>query len=83
MYGQNSLFLNEAVFYDCFNTPHTLFAETVPELHWERRKRLNPLFSKRGIADFQPVIEQKVAVMGRKIERLQALGPIEVGNMFR
>jgi cytochrome P450 len=57
--------------------------QPVPELHWERRKRLNPLFSKRGIADFQPVIEQKVAVMGRKIERLQALGPIEVGNMFR
>jgi cytochrome P450 len=75
--------LKEAAFYDCFNTPHTLFAETVPELHRERRKRLNPLFSKRAIADFQPVIEQKVATVGSKIERLQDLGPIEVGNMFR
>ncbi|KAB2572680.1 Cytochrome P450 oxidoreductase [Lasiodiplodia theobromae] len=86
IYSQTNPFPKEPSFYDCFHTPHTLFAETDPALHRERRKILNPLFSRAGVAKLEPVILEKVQEMGAKLRRLVTTNPsgsIDVSNMVR
>ncbi|KAF7171749.1 hypothetical protein CNMCM5623_004041 [Aspergillus felis] len=43
IYNQTTPYLKEHGFYDGFLTPHTIFAETDPQLHKDRRKMLNPI----------------------------------------
>lgn len=85
IYSQTNPFPKEPSFYECFHTPHTLFAETDPALHKERRKILNPLFSRAGVAKLEPVILEKVQEMGAKLRRLvtTSTNPIDVSNMVR
>lgn len=60
-----------------------MFAETDPELHKERRRLLNPLFSKVGTYKLEPVIREKIYLLSSKIDRLLASKPIDTYNAFR
>ncbi|KAL2832310.1 cytochrome P450 [Aspergillus pseudoustus] len=70
IYSQTKPFLKHDKFYDAFNTPHTVFAETDSALHMERRRLLSPLFSKVGVYKLEPVIRDKVLALADKVERL-------------
>ncbi|KAI1868825.1 hypothetical protein JX265_006804 [Neoarthrinium moseri] len=84
IYSQKTQYLKEPVFYNGFNAPHSVFAEDVPALHKERRKLLNPFFSKAGILRVEGMVGDKVHRLQRKIEDLTARGhPIRAGKAFR
>lgn len=61
-------------FYDSFHTPHTLFAETNPVLHKERRKLLNPYFSKQSVTKLDGIFYSKANAMANKLRRLYTEG---------
>ncbi|GIZ48595.1 hypothetical protein CKM354_001164800 [Cercospora kikuchii] len=83
IYSQTNPFPKHDYFYECFNTPHTLFVETDTSLHKERRKTLNPLFSRTGVEQFQPAMAEKLRQIGAKLRRISKNGPIGVNNMIR
>lgn len=83
IYSQTKPFLKYAPFYDGFNTPHTVFAEIDPELHKERRRLLNPLFSKVGTYKLEPVIHEKIHLLSSKIDRILGSKLIDTYNAFR
>lgn len=83
IYSQINPFPKHAGFYDEFNTPHTLATETNPALHKERRKLLNPLFSRAGVTKLEPVILEKMYAMGAKIKRISKAGPIDMDDAIR
>ncbi|KAJ5660929.1 cytochrome P450 [Penicillium longicatenatum] len=83
IYNQSKPFLKHAAFYDGFNTPHTVFAELEPHLHKERRRMLNPLFSKVGVYKLEPLICQKIHLLSAKINRLCTTKKIDVYNAVR
>jgi Cytochrome P450 len=55
-----------------------VFAETDPVLHKERRRLLNPLFSRDGLFKLEPIIQQKVKMLLDKIHLLAGNGPVNV-----
>lgn len=83
IYNQSKPFLKHAPFYDGFSTPHTVFAELDPRLHKERRRMLNPLFSKVGVYKLEPLICEKIYMLSAKITRLCATKEIDVYNAVR
>ncbi|GME36167.1 putative cytochrome p450 [Neofusicoccum parvum] len=83
IYSQVNPFPKHAGFYDEFNTPHTLATETNRDLHKERRKLLNPLFSRAAVTKLEPVILEKIHAMGTKIKRISNLGPIDIDDAVR
>lgn len=83
IYGQSSPFPKYAPFYEGFNTPHTVFAECDPLLHKQRRRMLNPLFSRVGLFKMEPVIQQKIKMLVEKIRLLAGNGPVNVYDAFR
>jgi cytochrome P450 len=83
VYSQTQPFLKEPLLYDAFMVPTTLFAEQVPSLHKERRKMLNPLFSRQGMTKLEPVITSTVEVFMRKVRKLAKKGPINVFDAYR
>ncbi|CAG8153215.1 unnamed protein product [Penicillium nalgiovense] len=83
IYGQSSPFPKYAPFYEGFNTPHTVFAECDPLLHKQRRRMLNPLFSRVGLFKMEPVIQQKIKILVEKIRLLAGNGPVNVYDAFR
>jgi hypothetical protein len=83
IYSQSNPFPKYSPFYDGFNTPHTVFAETVPVLHKERRRMLNPLFSRVGLFKLEPIIQQKAKMLVDKIHLLSGNGPVDVYDAFR
>ena len=83
IYNQSSPFPKYAPFYDGFNTPHTVFAECDPLLHKERRRMLNPLFSRVGLFKMEPIIQQKIKMLVEKIHFLAGNGPVNVYDAFR
>lgn len=83
IYSQVNPFPKEELFYSSFGTPHTLFAETDTKLHKERRKLLNPLFSRAGVAKLEPLILEKVEEVKLKIRRVSKAEPIHVVDVFR
>ncbi|KAJ6016808.1 cytochrome P450 [Penicillium sp. IBT 35674x] len=83
IYNQSKPFLKHAPFYDGFNTPHTVFAELEPHLHKERRRMLNPLFSRVGVYKLEPLICEKIYMLSAKITRLCATKEVDVYNAFR
>ncbi|KNG84013.1 cytochrome P450 oxidoreductase [Aspergillus nomiae NRRL 13137] len=70
IYSQSKPFLKYPPFYSAFNIDHSLFAETDPALHKERRKILNPLFSRTAVFKMEGVIHTKAGIMMKKIDRL-------------
>jgi cytochrome P450 len=83
IYNQSKPFLKHAQFYNGFNTPHTVFAELDPDLHKERRRMLNPLFSKAGIYKLEPLIHEKIYMLSSKISRLCDSKEIDIYNAVR
>ena len=83
IYSQSKPFLKYAPFYDGFNTPHTVFAETDPHLHKERRRMLNPMFSKVGVYQLEPLIHEKIHILSSKINRLCGTQNIDIYNAVR
>ncbi|OLN85051.1 Benzoate 4-monooxygenase 1 [Colletotrichum chlorophyti] len=83
IYKQIDPFPKYAVFYDSFNTPHTVFAETDPARHKIRRRLLNPMFSRAGVFKLEPVIRDKLTLLMRKVDRLREKQDINVYNLFR
>ncbi|GFF74814.1 hypothetical protein IFM60648_04287 [Aspergillus lentulus] len=83
IYNQSKPFLKHAPFYNGFNTPHTVFAELDPRLHKERRRMLNPLFSKVGVYRLEPLIQEKIYLLSSKISRLCGSKEIDVHNAVR
>lgn len=83
IYNQSKPFPKHAQFYNGFNTPHTVFAELDPHLHKERRRMLNPLFSKAGIYKLEPLIHEKIYMLSSKISRLCASKEIDIYNAVR
>ncbi|KAI8648552.1 hypothetical protein NCS57_01466400 [Fusarium keratoplasticum] len=83
IYSQSSPFLKSADFYSAFNIPHTLLTETDAIAHKERRRMLNSLFSRAGVLKLQPIIHDKLRLLGDKIDRLYKKGPVNVYDAFR
>jgi cytochrome P450 len=83
IYSQVNPFPKEKSFYDSFGTPHSVFAETDAQLHKERRKLLNPLFSKSGVAKLEPLMVEKLEDVKSKIRSISKAGLIDVGKAFR
>ncbi|KAI4599138.1 hypothetical protein KJ359_002096 [Pestalotiopsis sp. 9143b] len=79
-------YAKDPTFYDGFNTPHTVFAECEPHLHRERRRILNPFFSRAGVMRVENMLFDKVNRLRAKLELLCAPGrqhPIRAENAFR
>ncbi|RGP81376.1 hypothetical protein FLONG3_520 [Fusarium longipes] len=81
IYNQTSTYTKYEGFYAGFNTPHTVFAEHVPNLHKERRRRLNPFFSRRAIGQLEPLLNEKISELGRRIDSQS--GPYNIFNAIR
>lgn len=52
-------------------------------MHKERRKMLNPPFSKSGMTKLEPLMVEKLEEVKSKIRSVSKTGPIAVGNAFR
>ncbi|KAK5633897.1 hypothetical protein RRF57_009611 [Xylaria bambusicola] len=83
IYSQANPFPKEKAFYDSFESHHTVFSETDAQLHKQRRKLLNPLFSKGGVNKMEPLILEKMEETKSKVERISKAGPINVSAAFR
>lgn len=83
IYSQAHPFPKDIDFYSMFQTPRTLFAETVPALHKECRKALNPLFSRQGVLKLEPMLTDSAEELTEKIRRLAKKGPINVVDAFK
>ncbi|KAL0930358.1 Benzoate 4-monooxygenase 1 [Colletotrichum truncatum] len=83
IYNQTTPYLKHKPFYDSFSTPHTIFAECQPQLHKQRRKILNPFFSRTGVLKLEPIITEKIELFLAKVKKIGPNGPIEVGHAFR
>ncbi|PNP82140.1 hypothetical protein FNYG_04329 [Fusarium nygamai] len=81
IYNQSSTYVKHDAFYAGFNTPHSVFAEHVPSLHKERRRRLNPFFSRRAIGQLEGLLKDKIYELGRRIDSQQ--GPYNIFNAIR
>ncbi|KZL86091.1 cytochrome p450 [Colletotrichum incanum] len=83
IYKQTDPFPKYEPFYMSFDSPHTVFAEIDTVKHKERRRLLNPMFSRAGIIKLEPLIHEKLFLLDRKIEKLCRQKKINVYNAFR
>lgn len=84
IYSQSHPYLKESGFYNGFGAFHTVFAEIDEALHKERRRLLNPFFSRAGIFRIEPTIQKHINNLRLKLERLYDEGkPIIAQNAFR
>ncbi|KAK1141009.1 hypothetical protein N8T08_009666 [Aspergillus melleus] len=83
IYSQTNPYLKHSQFYDGFNTPHTIFAETDPALHKERRRLLSPMFSRATLLKLEPVFCDKIFRWGQKVNRVWSMGPINIYSALR
>jgi hypothetical protein len=83
IYSSKYRFMKEPTFYAGFNAPNTVFSEASSALHRERRRMVNPFFSKQGIASMQPLIDDKVNLMVNKICEFQHKGTIHIYSAVR
>ncbi|KAL4916460.1 cytochrome P450 [Aspergillus aurantiobrunneus] len=83
IYNQSKPFLKYPTFYEGFNAPHTLFSELDEGVHKERRRLMNPLFSRASLLKVEPVMHAKMEAFMKKIERLQDTHTINVVDAFR
>lgn len=70
IYGQNTKYLKDPGYYDAFSSHQTMFGQYDPQLHRQRRKLMNPMFSRAGIFKLEGLIHDKYELMERKILRL-------------
>ncbi|OQD78869.1 hypothetical protein PENANT_c075G09019 [Penicillium antarcticum] len=83
IYSQIQPFPKDKEFYDAFNTPHTVVTESEVELHKERRRILNPLFSRAESFKLEPIIHDKVEVLLGQINKLKVSQDINIYSAFR
>jgi cytochrome P450 len=83
IYSQANPFPKWGEFYEAFNSPHTVFTEIDETSHKERRRLLNPLFSRSGVFKLEPIIHDKAQTMIKKIDRLRDSTDINVYDAFR
>lgn len=83
IYNQTTPYLKHVPFYDSFLTAHTVFAECDPQLHKQRRKILNPFFSRAGVTKLEPIIKEKIELFLQKLKKISSYGPIDVSYAFR
>ncbi|CAG8262048.1 unnamed protein product [Penicillium salamii] len=83
LYGQRSPFMKSSKFYNAFLVFGTTFGKMDPHKNRERRKLLNPFFSKAGTLKLEPVILHRLSLVLEKMERLAAEGPINVQDALR
>lgn len=83
IYKQVDPFPKYEPFYLSFNAPHTVFSEVDVAKHKERRRLLNPLFSRAGILKLEPLIREKLSMLDNKVNRLSHQQQINVYDAFR
>ncbi|KPI34669.1 Pisatin demethylase [Cyphellophora attinorum] len=83
IYNQTAPFPKNKDFYDGFQTPHTVFAETDPALHKIRRKKLNPFFSKSAVNSLQGLIEEKLGNLTKRLNAFADGHTCNLSNAFR
>lgn len=81
IYNQTSAYVKDQGFYSGFGTPHTVFAEDDPVLHKERRRLLNPFFSRGAVLKLEPLLRENVAELSARIDRQP--GPYNIYNAVR
>lgn len=83
IYGQNTKYLKSPGYYDAFSSTQNLFGLYDPQLHRQRRKLMNPMFSRAGIFKLEGLIHDKYELMERKIVRLCKGSSIDAYDAFR
>jgi hypothetical protein len=83
IYSQIHPFPKDIDFYSMFQTPRTLFVETVPALHKECRRALNPLFSRQGVLKLEPMLTESAEELTGKILRLAKREPLNGVGAFK
>ncbi|KAJ9419780.1 hypothetical protein FOXG_06968 [Fusarium oxysporum f. sp. lycopersici 4287] len=81
IYNQTSTYIKQPDFYAGFGTPHSVFAEHDPNLHKQRRRRLNPYFSRRAIGQIETLLKSKIEQLGKRIDSQN--GPYNIFNAVR
>ncbi|PTD11921.1 Cytochrome P450 monooxygenase yanH [Fusarium culmorum] len=81
IYNQTATYTKEPDFYAGFGTPHSVFVEHDPNLHKQRRRLLNPYFSRRAIGEIENLLKDKVEQLGKRIDRQN--GPYNIFNAVR
>ncbi|KAF4304842.1 hypothetical protein GTA08_BOTSDO14213 [Botryosphaeria dothidea] len=70
-------------FYTAFPSLNTVFSETDLSKHRERRKLMNPLFSKAMALKLEPLIWERMSLLFKKIDGLSVRGPINFMDATR
>ncbi|KAJ4135277.1 hypothetical protein NW768_004899 [Fusarium equiseti] len=83
IYSQKDPWPKNGDFYAAFGTPHSLFVETDHGLHRERRKLLNPYFSRGGVLNVQDLIQEKAATLGARFQKLPPGFRVNLYNALR
>ncbi|GKU08933.1 unnamed protein product [Fusarium langsethiae] len=81
IYNQTSTYVKQADFYAGFGIPHSVFVEHDPDLHKQRRRRLNPYFYRRAIGELETLLKDKVEQLGNRIDSQN--GPYNIYNAVR
>ncbi|OJD31473.1 cytochrome p450 [Diplodia corticola] len=71
------------VFYAGFLAPGSLFGQMEIAKHREKRKLMNPLFSKRTIAGIYPLVLERISCISQKISERLGTGPINIVDAYR
>ncbi|KAJ3959037.1 hypothetical protein N0V92_004368 [Colletotrichum tropicale] len=84
IYRQSNPFPKNEPFYLAFNAPSpTVFTEMDEAKHKERRRMLNPMFSRAGVLKLEDLIRERLALLESKIERLREKQNIDFYDAFR
>ncbi|KAG5796274.1 hypothetical protein H9Q69_004700 [Fusarium xylarioides] len=81
IYSQTAPYDKPDSFYQCFNNPHSLTSETDQSLHRERRRLLNPYFSKKAVGDLSPLVWSKIEKLENKLRIPK--GPLDAYDAVR
>ncbi|UPK91592.1 hypothetical protein LCI18_002527 [Fusarium solani-melongenae] len=81
IYSQTAPYEKPDSFYQCFNNPHSLTSETDPSLHRDRRRLLNPYFSKKAVGDLSPLVWSKIEKLEKKLRTFK--GPLDAYDAVR
>ncbi|KAI8651118.1 hypothetical protein NCS55_01355000 [Fusarium keratoplasticum] len=83
IYSQNDPWTKDGNFYAAFGTPHSVFVETDHGLHRQRRKLLNPFFSRAGVLNVQGLISEKATTLSARLRKLPPGFKVNLYNAFR
>ncbi|GAM42250.1 hypothetical protein TCE0_044r16037 [Talaromyces pinophilus] len=83
IYSQKNLYQKHPYFYAGFNAPGTVFSDHNFGLQRERRKLMNPAFSKQSIARMQDVLDETIRRACNELGRVKNDGVIHIHNFFR